>query len=664
MGAGQSTDGSGHAPSPEELSHILAERFAAKCFTPLELTHFKDNFFSRALNEGGLRYWNENILSDFLGIPDGATSHRYAGYDTPLDAGPVIFRMVSYLGAFPFQATLAPSVLSFEAMVKVVVLLTERYGRVLKRGNKDRVRLLFGSLADVGRKDFELSNMDASANGQSSTYQTTTEKSGSHVPGFSIDEPANDGDEEEDDDDLALAALESLDAIEVFKHDSRIDRAVFEARVSADTFRRLLMLLLAIAPLKTLEPVSEYTFQLSHDDMEAIRLQADSIVASFGSDEIASGIRYKTFARIASISLPNLFYPLTPLFEHLLFSRNLDLSRRQGTLEPSDSIIPSTEKPVLPPQRPPPILLPGSFESAILNPSVLSHLSFSLAISSGPNLFHSGIRLHPLFSSAAHGQSITTFSHNVLTWQSPTLLLVQGASTKDNVKDEEKSIILGAYLPQSWKQSPSSNNLTGGNDRSKLPCLFQLYPFHSIIRGNSFVSSQKATTSAIFFSASTGIAIGCEVSLPARNSFGPGITLSPAYSSKHQQQPPIPMGGGSLLIDPGFEMAELHVSSNSKGGVFLPPVPNMPTMTRMEIYNLEVWGLVADQKPSNANSETDAHDAIALQRAKWEFDARDAERRRSINLKLGGSNSEVQSARALLEMAGIAGDSGKSGGSV
>jgi hypothetical protein len=111
-------------------------------------------------------------------------------------------------------------------------------------------------------------------------------------------------------------------------------------------------------------------------------------------------------------------------------------------------------------------------------------------------------------------------------------------------------------------------------------------------------------------------------------------------------------------------MAELHVSSNSKGGVFLSPVPNMPTMTRMEIYNLEVWGLVADQKPSNANSETDAHDAIALQRAKWEFDARDAERRRSINLKLGGSNSEVQSARALLEMAGIAGDSGKSGGSV
>lgn len=43
---------------------MLAERFAAKCFTPLELTHFKDNFFSRALEQGGLRYWNEKVLSD------------------------------------------------------------------------------------------------------------------------------------------------------------------------------------------------------------------------------------------------------------------------------------------------------------------------------------------------------------------------------------------------------------------------------------------------------------------------------------------------------------------------------------------------------------------------------------------------------------------------
>lgn len=108
---------------------MLAERFAAKCFTPLELTHFKDNFFSRALEQGGLRYWNEKVLSDFLGIPDGICT---SSPKQPLDAGPVIFRMVSYLGAFPFQNTLAPSVLTFEAMVKVVVLLTERYGKALK----------------------------------------------------------------------------------------------------------------------------------------------------------------------------------------------------------------------------------------------------------------------------------------------------------------------------------------------------------------------------------------------------------------------------------------------------------------------------------------------------------------------------------------------------
>ena len=119
----------------EELSYVLAERFALKCFTPLELTHFKDNFFSRAIDNAGLRYWNEKTLSDFLGIPDG-TGARYgsATHDCPLDAGPVVFRMASYLGAFPFQNTLAPSVLTFEAMVKIVVLLTERYGKALRRG--------------------------------------------------------------------------------------------------------------------------------------------------------------------------------------------------------------------------------------------------------------------------------------------------------------------------------------------------------------------------------------------------------------------------------------------------------------------------------------------------------------------------------------------------
>ena len=185
------------------MSHALAERFAVKCFSPLELAHFKDNFFTRTTDNTGLKYWNEKTLSDFLGIPDGAGS---AG---PLDAGPVIFRMVSYLGAFPFQHTMAPSVLTFESMVKVVVLLTERYGRVLRRGHKDRLRLLFGSLADVGRRDLPRQSRE-----EDSSQKDELQQGSSHT-GFAVDVPTGQDEEEEDEDDLALAALDALDALEV-----------------------------------------------------------------------------------------------------------------------------------------------------------------------------------------------------------------------------------------------------------------------------------------------------------------------------------------------------------------------------------------------------------------------------------------------------------------
>ncbi|KAI9370310.1 hypothetical protein BJX61DRAFT_544735 [Aspergillus egyptiacus] len=288
-------DQSRQAPPPEQLSRILAERFATKCFTPLELTHFKDNFFTRAIHQGGLKYWNEKTLSDFLGIPDQRDA------DCPLDAGPVIFRMVSYLGAFPFQNTLAPCLLTFESMVKVVVLLTARYRKVLRRG-----RIPNAAESDADR----------------------VEETARHARGFDIDEPANDGYEDDEDDDFALAAFESLDDIEVFKHDSRIDRRMYEARISPNTFRRLLMLLLVIAPLKPLEDVGVYSSDVSEERMDHIRKEADNILAAFG-EGCSEGISYRAFTHTITTSFPGLFDPLTPLFEHFLFSKNLDLSQKR-----------------------------------------------------------------------------------------------------------------------------------------------------------------------------------------------------------------------------------------------------------------------------------------------------------------------------------------------
>ncbi|KAJ6180511.1 hypothetical protein N7519_010972 [Penicillium mononematosum] len=591
MGAGQSNEH--RASSPEELSSVLAERFATKCFTPLELTHFKDNFFSRALEQGGLRYWNEKVLSDFLGIPDGIS--------------------------FPFQNTLAPSVLTFEAMVKVVVLLTERYGKALKRGDKDRIKLLFGSLGDVGRK------IPAESNRESTTEDSETLVGHSHAPGFSVDEPANDEYDEDEDDDLALAALESLDAIEVFKHDHRVDKTVYETRISIDTFRRLLMLLLVIAPLKPLESLKVYTTGLDARRMESVKKEADSIIAAFSPAESDDGISYKAFARTISLSLPYLFDPLTALFEHMLFSKNLNLSQRrhkgpatETEQEESENENEENKEPPLPP--PASLTLPGSFKSAILNPTLTSHLSFFLpSISPDINILRSSVKLHPVFSTAAHGSSLTYFSHHVLTWQSATLLILQG-SLADSASEE--LITLGAYIPQPWKTSTSTSS-SSSKTSDLLPCLFQLSPKHLLLPGNPSSSAKKPNTPTAYFSTNTGIAIGCQIPAPSRT---------------HQTYP-TPHGAGSLIIDSNIETAEFHAAPVGHDGVFLPAANASPKTRRQSSSSI-----YPNLSP------------VEMQRAKWEFEAREAERRRNINIKAGAGDSAAESARWLLETAGIIGD--------
>ncbi|KAL4787386.1 TLD-domain-containing protein [Aspergillus varians] len=625
MGAGQSQD-AGPGSSPEQLSLVLAERFATKCFTPLELTHFKDNFYRRAADQGGLKYWTEKTLSDFLCIPDSSDAY------CPLDAGPVIFRMVSYLGAFPFQKSLAPSVLTFEAMVKVAVLLTERYGKVLRRGQKNRIRLLFGSLADVGRKDIEK---------PPENEDKVEDVSSSHVPGFDIDAPANDEDDD-DDDDLALAALESLDAIEVFKHDSRIDKRIYEARISVTTFRRLLMLLLVIAPLKPLEDVSIYTANLNEERMNSVREEADSILAAF-NQEPTGGISYKTFADTITTSFPYFFDPLTPLFEHLLFSKNLDFSQNRGSDTVETGPVPEPVK-----ASPTSITLPGSFESAILSSSIVSHLSFFLPSTSvNQNLLHGNVRLHPVFSTAAHGSSLTSFSHHVLTWQSGTLLLLEGSNTSTG-----GSLKIGAYLPQPWK-SPTASHSTSKFSTSVLPSLFQLSPQHNLLQGNPSPSVlDKSSIPTAYFSTHHGISIGCRI----------------PPSSRVQKLPPTPHGAGSLTIDRSLEFAEFHVSSFGHDGVFLPPgtqalTSSMSTSskTHIDIYNLEVWGLVPDPNESSSHEQW-KKSAVELQQANWNFEAREAERRRHINLSAGSGDSAAEQARWLLETAGIIGNDSGAGG--
>ncbi|OAX81354.1 hypothetical protein ACJ72_04307 [Emergomyces africanus] len=227
-----------------------------------------------------------------------------------------------------------------------------------------------------------------------------------------------------------------------------------------------------------------------------------------------------------------------------------------------------------------------------------------------------------------------------MTWQAPTILLIRGAVTSES--NEEQMTTIGAYLPQPWKQSSSysSRRSSEGPDPSALPCLFELSPTHTVLQG------------------------------------------SPSFSSLKSNMP--------LLIDSALENATFIISEGLNGeGVFLPPgiSPTAATTTpsstslaasaasisasnnnitkSISIYNLEVWGIIPSQSLAtqldSSGSPTERQDAIALQRAQWNFEAREAERRQAINIKVGGGDSEAQTGRALLEMAGIIGDSHYSG---
>lgn len=131
-------------------------------------------------------------------------------------------------------------------MIKVITIMTGRYRKVLKRGGRDKAKLLFRSLAVFDRRasvasPTEKPNMQSIVDEQKPDSMLEEEAAAgkSAQAGFAIDEPAND-DEEEDDDDLALAALDSLDAIEVFKQDQfrNIDRKMNHALIPTENFRR------------------------------------------------------------------------------------------------------------------------------------------------------------------------------------------------------------------------------------------------------------------------------------------------------------------------------------------------------------------------------------------------------------------------------------------
>ncbi|RDW82515.1 hypothetical protein BP6252_03627 [Coleophoma cylindrospora] len=599
MGQAHSGDSQPQVTS-EQLSHELALRFAKRCFTPIELYSFQDVFKSLADHQDSISYLKEDTLARFLEIPD------------ILGVSSIVFQMVSYLGAFPFGHE-APAVLGFEQMIMVVVIMTERYQRVLKKGNRDRTKLLFRSLAVFDRKDF-----DDKATSVSEGTKEANGSSRSHAPGFAVDEAAND-EEDDDDDDLALAALESLDAIQVFKHG---DAPIAEASIPSDNLKKLIMLLLLIAPLDAQESLARHSERLTGTQLEGLRKTADHILAAFVNVEKYPGVKFHRFNSVIPTSFPFLFNGFTPLFEHFLFSKNLDLHKRKD----------SSTSPAQPPELEPLLIDNGE----ILDLNVLSQLSFFLP---GSSLFR---RLRLLYSGGDAGFSMGSFETKVFNWRAPTILLVSGNRISElptgqervfadslppkRFPDSSKSthVTFGVYLSQPWRQT--HKECIGDSDT----LLFQLEPTHEVFHASSinkdYVSFTKPPSSHC------GIAFGNPPPKPKAT----------AGLSTH-----VNLGAVSLYLDASFEFGVFTHNYTSGGGAFHNSTARRQDwQDRFEVESLEVWGCGGDEEAKG-------------QRERWAWEEREAEARRRINLGSG----DIEADRALLEMAGLIG-SNRSGGSM
>ena len=447
----------------------------------------------------------------------------------------------------------------------------------------------------------------------------------SHVAGFSMDEPGND-DDDEDDDELALAALDSLDAIEVYKTDHRADKT-HQAQIPADNWRGLIMLLLIIAPLDSQESLSALAGRIEDSALPGLRRTADSILWAFAPEKNPA-ISYTMFSTVVGSSLPYLFDGLNPLFEHFLFSKNLDFAKfkSKGLLSgPPSSAYVTLEAPLSPTEP----LLPS--EGEILNMNTLSQLSFFIK---STDLFR---RLRLLYSGNDAGFSINSIQQKVLNWRAPSILLVSGTRLQATANRRafaetlpasrfpssstgnsmEGRVVFGAYLNVPWKQT---HREAIGDDRT---LLFQLEPVHEVFRASTLNRDYVTFTKS-------GIGLGVPPPKKAVGGFHSYIVL----------------GAVSLLLDENLEFGVFTHEASGGGAFGTSRTRKGDWQDRFEIESLEVWGCGGD-------------DEAERQRQAWKWEEREAAARRGINL---GRDKDAD--YALLEMAGLVGGHGNSGGSM
>jgi hypothetical protein len=585
-------------------------------------------------HESDVKYWSEATLCRFLELPDA------------LAVGPVVFQLASYLGAFPFPSQ-APAILTNDALLRVMTVLSGRWAKVMKSGRGGRAKIMWRREIWRGCAVYDRAASSHVANGNEGEEEENA--SISRIQGFPIDRAIDDEDDDEaEDDGLVYSAFELMDAADAFKAADQTN--VLHAMVPSDNFLRLLQLLLLVAPLTPQESLGVYGVLLDEKRLVRLRETANCMLSSFGIEK-HPGIAYKTFEKVTSTTMPYLFDGIQPLFEHFLFPKDFDLSKRKQS---TSSTIP---EPSPPSEHLPPLAPLLAKEGAILDYALLNQLSSFMG---GNALFR---RLQPLYSSASHGFSMGGFEKAVFNWRAPSIFLVTGRLLADKASNSrERSFVdslpykrfspsfhssdanldtritYGAYVPVPWKQTPKHAFGTSST------VLFQLSPMHDVFPASAVDSSY------IYLNRPPSTHTGLGFGSPMPSQSVAGLSSShPVRRRSSLLNDQLPLSPVSLHIDDGLEYG-VFTHDSMGGGSFLPsqlPIrKGADWQDRFEIDTLEVWGCGGTEEAEE-------------QRKRWAWEEREAEARRRINFGTGDLDAD----RELLKMAGLIGGD-RSGGSM
>ena len=247
----------------------------------MELYSFKDNFRSFADATDGYLYWKEDTLITFLGLP------------ATCDVGSILFHACGNLGAFPFPG-LAPAILDFDALVRVVVLMTGRDGKGLKN-RPERTRLLFRAFAVWDRLS-AINAETAEGKEQEDAAGTAKEASAEEEDGYQTDES----------EDLVLDELMGPhDHTEATAKPSKEDiKSLNRAQIPIENLRKLVQFLLIIAPLEENQPISQLADRFTPEALEDLQPVVDAVMAGFGEPAPGTnGIGYRAFKHAISTSM-------------------------------------------------------------------------------------------------------------------------------------------------------------------------------------------------------------------------------------------------------------------------------------------------------------------------------------------------------------------------